>query len=310
MNQILATETKHNSNKKKMDINSVLRMFAIILIVFGIGMSATGAYGFYKSLSDEMNDEIIVLATKPIITIERINVDTINIVVTHDKGISTVTYTINGGTPEEILGDGQLEVNKEVKLKNGDSTISVTAKDVNGVTSNYETVQSVEKQAIINLAPKDGKIQASIENEVPLSYIEYYWDDDSQNAVHIDIENNENTAEIDIDVLKGIHELTVQVVDVEEKETTKKQKIDGANKPEVTVKTDGEYFYITAVDDDTLEKIEITLNGGETVTTEINAKEYSDKIQLDDLDVNRVVIVVYNNHGLSEIKRVQHIRQE
>lgn len=309
MNQILVTETKHNGNKKKMSINSALQMFAIILIVFGIGMSATGAYGFYKSLSDEVDNQIVVLATEPIITIERVDVDTINIVVTHDKGISTVTYTINGGSPEEILGDGQLEVKKEVKLQNGNSTISVIAKDVNGVTSTYETEQSVEKQAVINLTPQDGKVQAAIENEIPLSYIEYYWDDDLQNAVHIDIENNENTAEISIDVLKGIHELTVKVVDTEEKETTKKQKIDGANKPEVAVRTDGEYFYVVAVDDDTLEKIEITLNGGETITKEINGKQYAEKIKLDDVDVNRIVIVAYNNHDLSAIKRVQHIRE-
>ncbi len=307
MNQILSVNTKSNVNKK-MTINSVVIMFTIMLIFFGIGTTASGAYGFYKSLSEQMNNDIVILATEPQISIDRVSASVINIVVTHDKGISAVMYKINNGNPTQILGDGQLEVKKEVELEEGVSTISITAKDVNGVSSTYETTYSVERQATITLGQVDGKIQAAIKNETALKYVEYYWDEDQENGTHIDVENDSQTAEVYIDVLEGEHILNIKVVDIDDKETTKTQKILGDNKPQLNIKTDGAKFYITASDDQGLEKVEITLNGGETITKEIGTTEYSDSIDLEDVTVNRLIVVVYNVNGLTETMRVQRTR--
>ena len=308
MNQILSTSIKSNEKKKKMTINSVLIMFSVMLMVMGIGTTASGAYSFYRNLSEQMNNDIVVVATEPQISIERVSASVINIVVTHDKGISTVAYTINNGNPTQILGDGKQEVKKQIELQNGTSTISVTAKDVSGVSSTYETTYSVEKQAEITLGQVDAKIQAKIKSETELSYIEYYWDDNEEEVVHNDIEENKKNAEVMIDVIEGEHVLNIKVVDINDKETTKTQKILGDNKPELKVRTNGEKFFITASDDQGLNKVEITLNGGETITKEIDTKEYSDTVELEDIDVNRIIVVVYNVNGLSETMRVQRTR--
>lgn len=309
MNQILSVESPQSKKKKsnKSSIHSILVVFSVILMIFGISLTSTGAYSYYRNLSNNSNGNLVSASnTKPVITIEVQSATIINIVVTHDKEISNVTYTINNGEQVTVNGENKLEVQEKVELPSGASTIKITAQDINGVSSSYESSFEVEQKPVITLEQVEGKIQATTESKINIDYIMYYWDDDEENTQKFTINDVKNVTLID--VLEGTHTLNIVAVDVEGNQVTKTQKIIGDNKPELAITTNGKVFVISASDDEGLSKIEITLNTNETITEELSGKEYSNTIDLEDGE-NRLTVVIYNKNGLSEISRVKYTKE-
>ena len=227
MNQILSVENTKNK-KPKSAIHSILIVFSVILIIFGIGLTSTGAYSYYRGLSGGMDKSIVSEgSTKPVITTERENASTINIVVTHDKGIVSLTYSINDGQATEVNCDNKMEFKQEVELPIGSSKLTIIAKDINGISSSYESTFEVEDKPSITLEQVDGKIKATIESKNNIDYVMYYWDEDEANAMKGTINNTKT--EPTIDVLEGTHTLNIIAVDVNGNQTKKSQKIIGDN---------------------------------------------------------------------------------
>ena len=307
MNQILAVENTRGK-KKKSNIHSTIIIFSVILIIFGIGLTSTGAYSYFKNLSDNIGNNNIVVSnnTKPVITTERENASIINIVVTHDKGITKVTYKINGGEDNVISGDNKMEVTQEVELPSGESTISIIAEDINGVTASYESSYEVEEKPIIKLEQADGKIKATVESKNNIDYITYYWDEDEASAVTGQI--NGTKAEASITPLEGTHTLKIIAVDINGVQTKKTQKIIGDNKPDIEIRTNGKVFRIIASDDESISKIEYTLNDGEMKTEEVNQMEYTRDVELEE-GKNKFTVTVYNKNGLSATSTVEYVKE-
>lgn len=306
MNQILSVENKKNK-KPKSSIHSILIVFAIILIIFGIGLTSTGAYSYYRGLSNGLDKSIVLEeSTKPVITTERENASTINIVVTHDKGIVSVTYKINEEQPIEIDGENKMEVKQELELPIGNSKVTIIAKDINGISSSYEGNYEVEDKPSITLEQVDGKIKATIESKNNIDYVIYYWDEDEANAKKGTI--NKTKTEPLIEVLEGTHTLNIIAVDVNGNQTKKSQKIIGDNKPNIDIKTNGKVFRIIATDDEGVSKIEYTLNSGEMQTEEINEVEYTKDLQLENGN-NKLTVTVYNKNGLSATSTVEYVKE-
>ena len=307
MNQILSVENTRGK-KKKSNIHSTIIIFSVILIIFGIGLTSTGAYSYFKNLSDNIGNNNIVVSnnTKPVITTERENASIINIVVTHDKGITKVTYKINGGEDNVISGDNKMEVTQEVELPSGESTISIIAEDINGVTASYESSYEVEEKPTIKLEQADGKIKATVESKNNIDYITYYWDEDEASAVTGQI--NGTKAEASITPLEGTHTLNIIAVDINGVQTKKTQKIIGDNKPNVEIRTNGKVFRIIASDDESISKIEYTLNDGEMKTEEVNQMEYTKDVELE-AGKNKFTVTVYNKNGLSATSTVEYVKE-
>lgn len=307
MNQILAVEKPQTKRKHKSGINSILTVFAVILMIFGLGLTSSGGYAFYKSLSSNVDNNVVsTSSSKPVITIERESASTINIVVTHDKAIANVTYTINDEEPVQIDGKNQKEIKQEVELPVGSSTINITAKDVNGISSSYESQTEVEEKPTITLEQVDGKIKATVTSKINIDYIMYYWDENEADAKQFTV--NDVKTETLIDVLEGTHTLNVVALDTNGNKTTKQQKVIGDNKPELEVKTNGKVFRIISSDDEALAKIEYSLNSGEVQTEEINQKEYKKDLELAN-GKNTLTVTVYNSNGLIATTTVEYVKE-
>lgn len=306
MNQILSVENTKNK-KPKSAIHSILIVFSVILIIFGIGLTSTGAYSYYRGLTSGLDKSIVSEeSTKPVITTERVNASTINIVVTHDKGIVSLTYSINDGQATEVNCDNKMEFKQEVELPIGSSKLTIIAKDINGISSSYENTFEVEDKPSITLEQVDGKIKATIESKNNIDYVMYYWDEDEANAMKGTI-NNTKTEPM-IDVLEGTHTLNIIAVDVNGNQTKKSQKIIGDNKPKIDVKTNGKVFRIIASDDEGLSKIEYTFNSQEMQTEEVGDKEYTKDLELQ-AGKNNLTVTVYNKNGLSETTTVEYVKE-
>lgn len=312
MNQILSVdETKKKKGKNKASVHSILIVFSVFLIVFGIGLTSTGAYSYYINLSkkEEGNNIIEKKETKPTITPVRESANIINIVVTHDKPIKSVTYQINEEDPIELNGEGKTEFEKQIELPVGNSTLIITAEDENGILASWQKNIEVGEKPTIVLKQEENKIKLTVESKIDIEKISYYWDEDQENAKQITMENKDlNKIEELIDVLEGNHTLNITAVDIQGNETIKTQKVIGDNKPELKVTTDGEKFIIKASDDESLEKIEITLNSNETITESINGKEYTKEISLENGE-NKLTVVIYNSNNITETSRVKYTKE-
>ena len=310
MNQILSVETpKKKKSSKKAGVHSIVLVFALILLVFGIGMTSTGAYSYYKNIiNSNTQNPSVSNNTKPKITIERQSSSNIKIVVTHDKEIENITYTVNDEEPVKIEGEGKSEIQEKVELQVGITTLNITATDISGVTSSYETSFEVEQKPTIELEKMDtdGKVQITTTSSINIDYVLYYWDEDEENTQKTTVNDTKNVTFVD--VIEGTHTLNVEAVDIEGNKTTKTQVIVGVNKPEVKVTTDGKEFIIKAKDAEGITKIEIKLNSGETKTEEVNATEYNTNVTLEE-GVNKLTVTVYNKNGLSETSRVKYTKE-
>lgn len=305
MNQILATsnpttkKTKTKRNGGPADIKTVVRVFAIAMLVFGVFMVGTGSYAIYKD-NEANNSEI----TKPVIT-ETLNEDSTAVVltVTHDKAIDRIEYSWNGEEIQTITGNGRRYIEQEIKIPGGTNMLNIKAIDTQG--QEISTQRQFTAEEIINLSVSGSKLKITAENETEIAYMTYRWNDEEEQRIDI----NATTVDQEIDIPMGEHNLTVILVDVNNETITKEQKVKGVTKPTITVEKDdaGEYYLITITDETGLERVELNIREEQrTITAENGEKELKYKIKINDNDENRLIITAYNVDGIASdtIKRM------
>ena len=108
MNQILYTENKKSSGP--VNIKTILKIFAICMLIFGIILVGIGAYVLYKNFTESQVEEVI----KPKISVENNGDDTITISVKHQKQISNIKYSWNQENEQTIEGEGKTNIQKVI----------------------------------------------------------------------------------------------------------------------------------------------------------------------------------------------------
>lgn len=311
MNQILSTEnpTMKTKNKKRMprnsgpaDIKTVVKVFAIVMLIFGIFMIGTGSYAIYKD-SVGNNSEV----TKPVIT-ETLNEEgtAVILTVTHDKAIDKIEYNWNSGEIQTITGNGRKYIEQEIEIPGGTNTLNVKA--IDGQGQEISTQREFTSKDSMNLEltiSENNKLKITANSETEISYMTYKWDEEEEQRIDI----NATTVEQEIDVPMGTHNIVVTLTDVNNKTTTKEQKVMGTTKPTISIGTDdaGEYYLITITDENGLQRVELNLRGEErTIEVEDSKKEVKYKLPLITGNQNRLEITAYNVDGIaSDTRKVQ-----
>lgn len=257
MNQILSVNMQpkgkkvKNKDAKPVDTKLVMRIFAICLLILGIAIIAVAAYTIFKNLTSEESATL-----QPSITIEDKSEDTILLKVVSNKNISKLEYRWNDGESTVENGTNGKYIEKEIKVPAGTSTLYVTITDTNGEEYPYQ--KQYNRDSNIKLDVSGNKIKITYNGDKEISYMTYKWDDQDEQTIQI----NDTKINKEIDAIKGLHTLTVTVVDEDNNTDTKVQKINGVSKPEVKVRLDDTqtHFVITATDDEQIKTIEFKLN--------------------------------------------------
>lgn len=299
MNQILATSEATSKKKRSepADIKTVVKVFAIVMIIFGAFMIGTGSYAIYKD-NESKNSEV----TKPTITETLKDEKTVLVAVAHDKAIDRIEYKWNDGEVQTVTGNGRKNIEIEVEIPGGTNTLNVRAVDIN----EQEIFTDIEYTAedIIKLAVSGSKLKITAENETEISYMTCRWDDEEEQRIDI----NSKTVKQEIDIPMGEHNLTVILVDVNNETITKEQKVKGVTKPVIEIGADDtkENYLVTITDETGLDKVEVTLRGeSRTVTVEDNAKEVKYRFPLKENDENILEITAYNVDGISDTRKIR-----
>ena len=124
MNQILSIE---NNKKEKRRINSgtqpeirsIVKFFAIVILIFGLSMIGTGSYSMYKDLVGETQ------TSKPTISIEKLSEREITLKIIHDKELTKVTYSWTGKGLNEIECEGKKTVEEKIEIPSGTNTLTI-----------------------------------------------------------------------------------------------------------------------------------------------------------------------------------------
>mgnify|MGYP004522070223 CR=1 FL=1 len=311
MNQILSTSMPSNNkkirNRKSVQIGSVLKVFAIALAIFGIFMLGTGAYAIYKNQTAEQEQNI-----EPTISIENKTDTTILLKVTHKKNIEKLEYGWNDEEKTVVNGNNGKYLEKEIKVPSGTNTLHVVVQDEDGKEMTYEKQYEIESN--INIEVSGNKIKITYEGDTPLSYMTYRWDEEEEKRIEL---NDEMEIEQEIEAIKGLHTLTVIVVDEDNNSDIKTQKINGVSKPKIVLDVDDqkEHFVIKASDDEKIEKVEFRLNQDDNQTYELNLGDenlkelnYTVPFELQNGE-NIIEVTVYNSNGVSEESGVRFVKQ-
>ena len=311
MNQILSTSIPSNNkkvrNRKPVQIGSVLKVFAIALAIFGIFMLGTGAYAIYKNQTAEQEQNI-----EPTISIENKTDTTILLKVTHKKNIEKLEYGWNDEEKTVVNGNNGKYLEKEIKVPLGTNTLHVVVRDEDGKEMTYEKQYEIESN--INIEVSGNKIKITYEGDTALSYMTYRWDEEEEKRIEL---NDEMEIEQEIEAIKGLHTLTVIVVDEDNNTDTKVQKINGVSKPKIVLDVDDqkEHFVIKASDDEKIEKVEFRLNQDDNQTYELNLgdenlKELNYRVPFELQNGENIIeVTVYNSNGVSEESGVRFIKQ-
>lgn len=310
MNQILSVEMEDKKRKRKrtsnpVEIEKILKIFAIVMIIFGASIIGSASYGIYKGGA--------TTATKPRIVVTQQTGTQVQIEVTHDKPLAKVTYSWNGEEPIAIETNSNNTIKERIDIPSGSNNkLTVYAEDINKQSQTNESMYTEQKKIEIQLEADGTELKISMESEIELAYMTYRWDEEEETRV--DLTGHE--AEEAIEIPKGQHTLTLIVVDIENNTETAEQEVKAVTKPKLDISVDesGENFIIKASDEEAVKRIEFTINPGsdneernsldlDKVFSIEERKEFEYSYPLKAGD-NKLIIRAYNESGVYEEARV------
>ena len=173
-------------------------------------------------------------------------------------------------------------------------------------------VETITKEQVVELA---NKIKITYEGNTKVAYMTYRWDNEEETKIDI----NNTTIDEEIEAIKGLHELTIIVVDENNNTDTKVQKINGVSKPKISISVDEQekHFVIKLSDDEKLSKFEFILNEETNQVYELSLEEMDlkeleytlpDGLELQNGE-NKIKVKVYNSEGVTEEKEESFVKQ-
>jgi len=303
MNQILITEDgniKKNKNKKEvkttLDIRSVVRFFAIVIIIFGLILSGSSAYGMFQDMQEKQSKSV------PVVTTQR-NGNAINLIAKNDIGIKTIKYSWNDSTETVVQGKNKTQVETTINIIPGNNKLNITVIDVNNAVTtyvkNYVQEEKDTTEPVITIQNEDPRIKITVTDDTALDYIVYKYGDNEEVKVEAS-ENDPTKIETYIDnVLETQLTLKVEAVDKAQNFATQEQQVKGATKPKIEVvadPADPSYLIIKVTDNDGLRMVAYYVNGEEYKTdpnVSLNMKYFEYRQQVQKGETN-ITVHAYN----------------
>lgn len=308
MNQILVTGYEGEGNyqkqvrpKKVINTNQIVIFYAIFTIILGICIICGSAYAKIRI------NETVEANAKPIL---QVNVNdannTIDIEISHIRGIETIKYKWNEEKEQSILGNRQKQIKETIPLIGGENTLTVSVTEENGKTVTYKNTYNINIPTI-KLEPVSNGVKITSTSKEEIDYITYSWDDGEKETITVAKEEYEGI----INAPEGKHTLYIESVDKKGEKAILEQLVVGDKAPTVKITAenkDGLVFFIVDVEDDTeISKVEITLNGQLVDSINVSDKTYHKEIEVKPGE-NRLIVTTTNINNLETQKGVKYVK--
>lgn len=310
MNQILMVENqkkkRNRSSSGPVEIEKIVRFFAIALIVFGIFFIGHGSYAIYKD-SKGRN-----VKNMPTVSISRVN-DSIVIKAEGINKIENLRYKWNEGE-ETVVSVNDTYIEETAFLPVEDSTLVVIVEESSGRIIRYTKHFKIEGvdiiQPTIQITEEDtkGNIRITATDETAISYITYKVNDEDE--IRIDKSEIENkTINYVLKLQKGSNMVRITAVDQAGNIEKVEKKIIVSGSTTIEPKIQNGQIIIDIKDPDGIKDIVINLNGVVYQAKDVNQK--SVRIPLKPVTgVNTLKVTVINvnslvSEGTTEINYAQ-----
>ncbi len=323
MNQILSvempkkkmkTKTNQATYGNKANIKSVVLVFSIILLVFGIALIGISTFSMLNKDNTTVNNQQSIV---PRIDVTQ-NATELEIEISCESIISNIEYNWEGQDTKHISSNGKKSMELTLDIPSGTNIFNIQVTDENGKKSEYSKEYVGAKEPnITSFSPEydpkakknKNKIAITCEESQLINFISYSYDDGDDKTEQI----NSNTASIVIDALQGEHKLAIKVGYAD---GTVGKISKNVYFPTLSIKTNGtnlQYtkFIINASDTRTIDKVVINFNGVETVET-VNKNDYYKELDLQpgEPGSNKLIITVYNKDGMKITEKVWDINRK
>lgn len=317
MNQILSMQQSQMSGQKlpkqkkpkkekqinygrpsdKANIVSIVRVFCVLIILFGLVLVGDATYGIMNSrpkLRDNVNVTANAIGSN--VTINAVG----------SMPIQSLTYRWNQGEETVVQGNGTVELEAVVQIPTGNNILNMSVIDYYGNKSEFQkqyiNEQDDSSKPTIEISVSGNMLNITATDETEMSYLTYSWNNGTPTRVDMDTTLTDKTVlRTSVEVQKGENTLSIVAVDIDGNTNTRTEKIKGANKPTFTVTADGTNLVIKAQDEDGISKVVITVDGitSDTGDEPLNLKELT-ATQAITPGEHTVTITVTNINGLSE----------
>lgn len=305
MNQILMVENKSKNKKKARkssgpaEIKSVIKFFAIVIIVFGLFIIGHSSYAMYISSKGNNVENL------PQISISRVN-DSLIVNVQSEYIVDKFKYNWTN-SEQTSISEGVSSFEEEIILPNATDILTIIIEDETGRAITYTREIYLDGVDIvkptIDLEQGEGfSVRLTARDETQIEYITYKIDDGEE--VRIDKNNTEDkTIEYAItEIPRGEHTLYVTAVDSSGNvESIEKPIIVSSDRPTIknlSIDQEAGKIMIEAADVDGIQSIEVNLNGAVYKMDDVNRTEATFSLNLVE-GTNTISIKLTNVNGLS-----------
>ena len=141
MNQILSTSMPMDNKKQKnknrtsnpASISSILKFFAIAMLIFGVLIIGVGIYAIVQKQNEQKQENL-----QPTISIENKTDSIVLLKVIYGKNIDRVEYYWNDEDATIVNGNNGRYLEKEIQVPSGKNTLHVLIVDEDGNEIPYE----------------------------------------------------------------------------------------------------------------------------------------------------------------------------
>ena len=306
----------------KLAINKSVKMFASIILIFGIAMISMGVYGKITEKPKQIDQQLEIRETK--------QGSKVTLKIKSGKPVRLVSYKWNEGESTAIQGNNKLNIEQIITIPQGNNILKITVTDYYGNERDYQK-QYIKKSndsqnpeiAIIQDETDKRKIKITVKDDTQLTYMTYEWDkyreistngSSTQNLEIISkgkqekivFEKGKKEHTFSLDIPAGNNILIIEVADGEENVETIKKAIKGLLVPEVELSTKNGILNIKATDEIGVSKVEVNVDGAisNTGDTPLNLKEVNTSIEVGKTK-HRIIVTVINMQGQQKVKEIE-----
>lgn len=276
MNQILDYDNNNNNNNNKNSnynnnnfnkndgTDKIVRVFAILIMIFAIVLMAVVGYGKLSNIDN--GKEIEDKENEGSANVE-VEIDGKQAVIEVTSGIKIkkLIYSWNEGSERTITCDEKY-VKETIDVPAGSNSLFIKVIDENGGETNFnEDITSEDgidiMDPVIELSVTDDKkLKILAKDETALDFITIRWNDEDEDTIYAD--ENEKEISTEIEILKGENDLTVVAVDAAQNTTRENKSFKGLTKPEIKVELvdDGSKINIKAMHENGIKSVKFNFN--------------------------------------------------
>lgn len=285
----------------KADIKKIIKIFCIIVIVFGLAFIGKSVYGIVNSIPKQ-KDEALKVTTEQ-------QGRHLSIMVNSSLPIQEFRYSFSTQESEiGLQGNGTNNFEYTIELPQNMSILNVTVIDYYGYKSHfnaqYFNSTTDYEEPIIKLGSVSGKLQITAEDETKLAYITYQINDEEPVRVD-DVDETGKKIVKTIEIPEGSNRLQVIAYDADYNKASINQDVVGSRRPTITISTDDQYVVIVMSDDRGLSKIAVTIDDQtqEADVADMNEKSLEIKVPVA-AGTHTVGVRAVNIDNLDETKTV------